>query len=480
VSESVLDFAGLETQVSTETQVETPEVTQVETPETTTTQEPTETTTTTEPKVEGAEKKQLYNSDGSPKEEVKKEEPLPGGKNTPDSIRRALKMVRDANPQNKGLVKELHDGWERSAAYAKEFPTVQEARNAKSFIELVGGPEGYEKLNQTVENIKASDQLLYNGDATLLDNIIEDLKSEGRIDAFGKLAAPFLDKLRDLDRKSYNDTVAPHILSNLESANLPGALAGLVQALNDPDPAKAVAAAKEIAQDMNGWYNKIKQEHADKLKAAKAEPTPEQLKFQKEREEFTKQKQEFEKGKQTEFQNAVASVLEKSNNQLLGKSLGPYLKMAYFKEFPRTALVDLGNGIKNNLYQALKANKDYQRQMGAMWKEKSPNKDKIKEYHDATVEGMAEDVVRQTIETRYPGYAKGGQAATRVAAAATKTAAVNKADATAVVTGKPQYVAEKPKNLNREMDPKSFLEIAGKGYVPDGKGGHRFVTWRKV
>ena len=79
----------------------------------------------------------------------------------------------------------------------------------------------------------------------------------------------------------------------------------------------------------------------------------------------------------------------------------------------------------------------------------------------------------------YPDHAKGGSAAGRVAAANQKKEAVVKADAAAVSTGQPQYVAVKPKNLNREMDPKQLLEIAGKGYIPNGKGGWRLVTWRK-
>jgi hypothetical protein len=80
----------------------------------------------------------------------------------------------------------------------------------------------------------------------------------------------------------------------------------------------------------------------------------------------------------------------------------------------------------------------------------------------------------------YPNYAKGGAAAGRVAAAAEKKAAVVKAEQqTPVDASKPQYVAVKPKNLDRTRRDATLLEIAGKGYIPDGKGGFRFVTWRK-
>jgi hypothetical protein len=52
-------------------------------------------------------------------------------------------------------------------------------------------------------------------------------------------------------------------------------------------------------------------------------------------------------------------------------------------------------------------------------------------------------------------------------------------DAKAAATGKPIYVGAKPKNLLRQYDPGSLLEIAGRGYVPDGRGGRRYITWRK-
>jgi hypothetical protein len=75
----------------------------------------------------------------------------------------------------------------------------------------------------------------------------------------------------------------------------------------------------------------------------------------------------------------------------------------------------------------------------------------------------------------YPGYAKGGAAAGRVAAATEKKAVAAKVDATAAATGKPIYVAVKPKDLDRTRKDSTLLEITGKGYLPNGK----FVTWRK-
>jgi hypothetical protein len=90
----------------------------------------------------------------------------------------------------------------------------------------------------------------------------------------------------------------------------------------------------------------------------------------------------------------------------------------------------------------------------------------------------------------YPGYAKGGAAQGRVAAAAEKKAADTKAGVASVTNNKPIYVASRPANLiretvtvgGREYKPNDLqmMQIAGRGFVKstDGKS-YRLVTWRK-
>ena len=164
--------------------------------------------------------------------------------------------------------------------------------------------------------------------------------------------------------------------------------------------------------------------------------------------------------------------------------------MPYFKDFPYETKVDLGNGIKSNLYAALKADNAYQTQMSAMWKMKTPDRAKMIQYHTAKVDSIAADIVRQTVQNRYPGYAKGGSAAGKAAAAVVKKENATKAATQSVASGKPIYVAARPENLVREaikVGNKDYsasdlvtLQIMGRGFVktPDGKG-FKFITWRK-
>lgn len=469
MAESPIDFAGLDAAASA-AEV-TPAVDSAvveETPVVETKVDDTKIDT----KVE--EKTPELNEDGTPKVAEAKAEDLPGDAKTPQEVRAALKAFRDANPANAAATKLLHGSYERWEAAKAIYPGgVSEMKAAKEFMDLVGGHEGYETLKSTVDSISESDQLLYAGDPKLLDNIVEDLKSEGKLDALGKLAPSFLDKVRATDEKAYFSTIMPHIAEQLKEANLPGALSGLFKALADPDPAKAVSAAKAVAEDMQNWYKDIE----TKAKPKEDPLTPERQKLNEERAAFQKQQEEFKTNQTTEFKNSVASVCEKANNKLLGTELKDYLRMPFFKGFGRENLMPLGNTIKANLFAELKADKAYQAQMKAMWAAKTPDRAKIEEYHNARVQSISARIVRDTVQTLYPGYAKGGAAAGRVAAAAEKKTAQGKVEQKAVADGKPIFVGKKParEEIDKTRDPKDYLEIAGRAYLKNGK----FVSWRR-
>lgn len=430
------------------------------------------------------EVKQQYNSDGTPKEPAAeaKTEDLPGTEKTPAEIRQSLKALRDLDPKHAVAVKQLHGAYERYEAIKTIFPGgVNEIKAAKEFMDLVGGHEGLESLSNVKANAEASDGKLYAGDPQLIKDIEADLKAQGKNDAWGKLAPAFLDAVKANDEAGYKAAFAPHFVAGLDSANLPGALDYLVKSLNDPDPAKAVAAAKEAALDIKGWYDKLS---AENKKAKENVVSPERKQLDEERAAFFKQQEEFKTNQTTEFKNSVAKSCESVNNKTLGASLGSYLNMPFFKGFGRENLMPLGNTIKATLYETLKADSAYQAQMKAMWGAKTPDRAKIEEYHKAKVDSISEDLVRGVVQKMYPGYAKGGAAAGRVSAKAEKTATAAKVDAKAVATNKPVYVAQKPGRDMLDMDhvdkngkSDAVMEmIAGRGFL---KGSGKWITWRK-
>ncbi len=386
---SVLDFASLDS-VGSEA-VETPAV---ETPaaenhavESSAVETPAE------------EEKPQFNSDGTPiekpaaKVEDDTKEFAGEGEKTPQEVRRALKAFRDANPANVGMTKQLHGAYERWEAAKQIFPGgVNEMRQIKEFSDLVGGVEGYEKLTGTQAAAEASDAKLYEGNPELIQDIVEDLKSNGKLNALGKLAPSFLDAVKTHDADAYKTLIEPHALSIMETANMPGVLSAFAKIFTDPnltsaDPAikataqgKALEVAKAISDDMGGWYKNL----TEKNKQAKAaEVSPERQKLEEDRKAFLKQQEDFKTNQSTEFKNSVAKVCESHNNKLLGAELGPFLKMAFFKGYGKENLMPLGNTLKSNLYAALKADNAYQIQMKAMWGAKTPDRAKIEEYHQA-------------------------------------------------------------------------------------------------
>jgi hypothetical protein len=249
-----------------------------------------------------------------------------------------------------------------------------------------------------------------------------------------------------------------------------------------------IAKITDLVKSITDWYTDLDKDA--KARTATPAETPERKKFLAEKAAFEKTKTDAATEDRKKFESGVAEECDKHNNRSLGKVLGGFLKMPFFKDFPYETKVDLGNGIKDRLYAALKADKAYQTQMNAMWKSKNPDRAKMLQYHQAKVDSIATDIVTKTIQNRYPGYAKGGSAAGKAAAAVVKKETATKAAVQSVATGKPIYVASRPENLVREaikVGGKDYsasdlitLQIMGRGFVKSGDGkSFKFITWRK-
>jgi hypothetical protein len=330
-----------------------------------------------------------------------------------------------------------------------------------------------------IEAVKGSDELLYAADPQLSDNVYEDMKAQGKEGAYGKVVGNFLDHLREMDSSAYYEISKSHTLNAMQESGLPDAINSIHQALASGDTNKAKAVLKNVAD----WYLGLREE------------TSEKSKISKEREAWEAEKAEGSKAETAkatkEYETTVATDAEHSNNKILGAALAPFFRLPFFKDFPRDTKIDLGNGIKDRLYSTLKADKAYQIQMAAMWKSKPTpeNKAKILQYHNATLERISAEVVRSTIQNRYPGYARGGSAAGRAASATANKTAATKAATQSIENMRPIYVASRPTNLVRDsvkVGGKTFdtnqlqvLQIGGKGFTRGANGQLRFVTWRK-
>lgn len=442
---SLVDIASSSDVTPTETPVET-EVVETETPE--------------ESSVETSDTDETQSAD-----DVSGADKPVDGRTNPAAIRSALKAFRDLDPKNAPIARELNDAYGRYSAYKQVFPKVADAQNAKALLDAVGGDAGLSALQDTIKSANETDALLYAGDPRLFDQLIEDFKAENKLDAFGKLASPFLDKLRGVDEKAYFDAVKPHFFQGLVDANLPGVLGALSKALAGETPNLEVV--KGLIGEMTQWFDNLRN----------SVETKDKTKLDPERQAFEKERTEFQTSKQKEFQTGVATSCDSHNNTALGTALKPFLKLPFFKGFTRDSLIDLGNGLKGKLFSELKADATYQAQMDAFWSAKSPDKAKIEQYHKAKVDTMAKRIVQTMLETRYPGYAKktsaAGAAAGRGKPAAAAAAAKGVADQPQQT--KPLFVQTKPawESIDWDKDPNKMLFITGRAYLKTGK----FVTW---
>jgi hypothetical protein len=413
---------------------------------------------------------------------------------TPSEIRKSLKALRDLDPSHAAACRALHGSYERYEAikglvgpggfgavksqvdFLREIAGNTDATKPLNLAEV---REKYNSVAQTVEMAKAYDAKLYAGDGTLIDDVVSDLKAQGEgvLDkALPKLTSKMLSSLQKESPAGFARVALPFMVSQLREAGFTGAVNDLYRLATASGDKNIIAKTKALGE----WFNELQN----------GIQTQEQEEERQEEQGWRQEKAQHETQQQQEVKNAIARTADSFNNKELGKRLGVYLKTPFFKGFGRENLMPLGNGIKAELYSTLKADKNYQDQMRAMMAAAKPDDKKIQELHRATVQVLAEGVVRRVVQRMYPTASTGGAAAGRIAAKAAATSAAAGTGSTVTKAQleapggpklpKPIYVAQKPKNLDRTIKGWEIMEINGKGLVPNGKGGWSHVTWRKI
>lgn len=382
----------------------------------------------------------------------------------PDAIRKALKAFRDSAPENAPVARELNNGYGRYLAYKNVFPKVADAQNAKAVLEAVGGNDGIAELQGIVKAVNETDTRLYSGDlrqqGQALDDLIEDFRKENKLDAFGKLASPFLDKLQKVDAPAYERAVRPHFYQGLVGAEFPETVQFLMESLSGEKP--NLEAAMKTLKSMEGWFNKLRN----------SVETEDKSKLDPDRQAFEKERTEFQTTKQKEFEKTVNSDWNRENNRALGEALRPYLKLPFAKNWTDGTKQSVAREITTVLLDELSADKTYQSQMDALWSEKNPDKTKIINYHKSKVSIIGPRIVKQVLENRYPGFQKSAVAMKpKAAAATTTTSATQQRPGT-----RPTFVSTKPPldQLDMDKDPDRMHLVMGRGYL---KGKGTFVSW---
>ncbi len=310
MSDAMIDFASLDSAVATDsitdttvdtTAADTTTDSTVDTTAADTTTDSTADITTTDDS--SVKETETTNADGTEKtpeqvEEFKKNAAAKAAasdkelEGTPANVRSALKSLK-ADPKNEEVVKELNCAFERWSAAKAIFPKgVVEMTEAKAFIDSVGGPEGYQKMQDMIDAVTSTDELLYAADPKLWDNVIEDLKASGHPEALGQLAPAFLAKLRMTDEAAFYNATIPVVAEALKEIHMDSFIKQFNEAINEKDSTGKVtpnvAKVTELIKAVTDWYVDLDKDA--KARTAAPVDTPERKKFLAEKAAFEKTK----------------------------------------------------------------------------------------------------------------------------------------------------------------------------------------------
>jgi hypothetical protein len=390
---------------------------------------------------------------------------------TPSQVHAALQAFKDLDPEKNGaMAKQINGTLQRHYAMLKEIPGgVVEAREIATTLKEIAGEggnwrDGLKTLQSTVANAKVIDQQLYEGSPDVITAIVEDLTTQGKLDALGKLLGPMAESCRENDPQGFVNHQRSLFLSTASDCGLVDSLNSLHDQLAEGKTADALKTLKNIGS----YFSDLQRQESDKEKEAAV--------VKRERGQLDSQKSEQQQKVTQEFQSSVAKEARSGDAKSLGVHLGPILKMPFFKGYGRDNLQGLGQAIQQAMWQTCKDDKPYQDKMAALWK--AGDRKAILSFHKSFVDSKAKDVVTKTTAQMYPGYSKASAAAGKVAAknsiavpAAVKQGTKATAPSATMVAVKPEW-----NDIDWSKDEKQHLYITGKAYL---KKTGQLVAWRR-
>ena len=105
------------------------------------------------------------------------------GRNQPDALKKRISELRRqadsiADPAQKAALladaKALNDTVGKGRAYEQVWPTVREAREAKTLVESFGGKDGLAQVQQTLSRVQEIDAALESGDPRAVEALWKD------------------------------------------------------------------------------------------------------------------------------------------------------------------------------------------------------------------------------------------------------------------------------------------------------------------
>ncbi len=318
---------------------------------------------------------------------------LPGDPGEGDSIetdartmdkqtREAIAKLKKSDPAAAKLLAKQYYG---RAAYEKEFPTVQDARQAKATIESLGGEEGISKLQEEVTDYRQEIEQFSNGDPALIEQLYK---------ANPESTAKMVEHALDLFTKSGNVEALDQIIlapmvKRLQQVGLHGHLLKAAEFIKAGKGQEAYDTLGAVGE----WLSKLTGD-AEKMGTTRTAKDPRE-------EQFAKERQQLDQEKRENYDRSVGAEVNELNNRALNKVIGNFYKEVGLdhegkREFTQAVL--------QKIWSAMREDKVFQRQARDI--KSKGDKTRTAQFINAKFAEVAPKIFRNYKNQMYPKLAQ--------------------------------------------------------------------------
>ncbi len=370
------------------------------------------------------------------------------------AITKYLRELR-GDAKMKDVAEALNKAYFRDSEYQKLFPNMDELRNLKSTLDIMGGPEVISKLQDLEIGVEAMDRMVDEGNP----QIIQDMATESP-DGFKKLVPIALGELEKLDARAYAEALRPHLVRGISQSGLDGSVSSTLQLLakaynaTDPEHSRFYLeqAHSQMAQ-VDQWLKSMAENmQVDKNSTIGQPSAPTGA-------------QKTTSGPQIDMESVRNGASEWAKKEFQA-SLKPFLQN---RKMGDATINDLINGIAMEVDSRLSQDADFQEKLGA-WA-RSGKTDRVLAWVKNGIDRVKADATRAVWERRYGGVKPAAQPTPQKAAPANNNTqkTVKKEAVTLQLPKRPPM-----DQLDMSRDPDRLLYITHRGYMKDG----RMVQWK--
>lgn len=208
------------------------------------------------------------------------------------------KAIAEIRKQNPKLADELKRDFSKARQFEQAFKTPTEAREAKEFMERVGGEDGLAEIEAQLESMKMVDASIERGDPAVVDDMVADFP-----EGFAKIMPHALEKWEAVDPDGFKRHSASAVDRYFESNNVYSHVDALAQAIADGKQEDAHRLTTQLREFLKG-----SREFGQRRQNAGTD---------KEREAFEREKREFEESRRVAADNEFSEkVLAQANAEV--------------------------------------------------------------------------------------------------------------------------------------------------------------------